>query len=59
MRTAYFYASIIAVVILYVNTISVLKKVQKEEDTQNNAIIGSICLVVILVAVFEICGTYI
>jgi len=45
-----FYAPIVivAAVILYVNTVSILKKVKKEEKTIINTIIGSICSAIII-----------
>jgi len=35
-------------ILIYVNNVSILKKVKKEEDTALNTIVGSICLVIIL-----------
>lgn len=52
----YVYASIVAVVILYVNTVFLLKNIKKDKDTLINTIIGSFCGIVILVSIFEICG---
>lgn len=51
----YFYAPIIAVVILYINTVSLLKKIKKEQNTSINTIIGCICLIVIIVSVLVLC----
>lgn len=56
MNSGYFYASIIAAVILYANTVSVLKKVHQEQETVINTVVGSICLVVIIISIFVICG---
>jgi len=56
MGNVYFDASIVAVVVLYVNTVSILKKVKREEDTAVNTIVGSFCLIVILISIYGICG---
>lgn len=56
MGLGYFYASIIAVVILYVNTVSIIKRVQKEQDTAINTLIGCICSIVALVSIYAYCG---
>jgi bacteriorhodopsin len=56
MGGPYTFAAIIAVVILYVNTVSILKKVRKEQETIINTIIGCVCLIVILISIFFVCG---
>lgn len=56
MGAGYFYASIVAVAILYANTVSILKKVQKEQDTSINTIVGCICSIVILYSIFGLCA---
>lgn len=52
----YFYDSIIAVVILYVNTVYILKKVNEKQNTTANTVLGSICCIVILASIWAICG---
>ena len=54
MAPKYFFVAIVAVIILYVNTITILKKVKKEEDTCRNTWIGSICLIVIFSSIYLI-----
>lgn len=54
MGALYFYGSIIAGIVLYVNTVSILKKVKKEESTFYNTIVGCICTIVILTSIFVI-----
>ena len=56
MGVGYFYASLIAVVILYINTVSIMKKISKEKETAINTIVGCICLIVILASFFVVCG---
>jgi len=48
------YGSIVAAGVLYANTVTVLKKVKKEEDTSGNTLIGSICMMFILMSIYAI-----
>lgn len=49
------YLSFLAAIILYTNTVSIIKKVHKEEITTGNTIIGCVCLIIILVTIYTIC----
>ena len=51
-----FYWAIIAGVILYINIVSILKKVKQDKDTIVNTLIGCLCIMVILVSIFMIFG---
>lgn len=51
----YIYATIIAVIILNFNFASLLKNVKKGEETFLNTIIGSVCSLVIILSICQIC----
>lgn len=52
----YGYTPLIAVIILYINTVDVIKKASKDKNTAINTVIGCICSFIILLSIFEICG---
>jgi cell division protein FtsX len=53
MGAVCFYGCIAAIVILYINFDSTLKKVKNEEDTQANTVIGVFCSIALFIC---ICG---
>ncbi|WP_157668746.1 hypothetical protein [Lachnoclostridium phytofermentans] len=52
----YAYLGILAAIVLYINTVTIIKKVKKDEDTAVNTIFGCMCMCFILIAIFSICG---
>lgn len=56
MKFYYAYLAFIAAIILYINTITIIKKVKKDENTSAHTFSGCICIILILVSIFEICG---
>lgn len=56
MYVGYFYASLFAVVILYINIISTLRRIKNDQDTGINTLIGIICSITIFVSICMICG---
>ncbi len=54
MDVLWYYGSIVAAGVLYANTVTILKKVKKEEDTSGNTLIGSICIMFILMSIYAI-----
>lgn len=51
-----FIIGIVAAIILYINTVSIIKKVKRDEETFDNTIVGSFCLAVIIVCIFVVCS---
>jgi succinate-acetate transporter protein len=51
------YGSIIAAMAFYINLVSTLKHINKEQDTSINTIIGSLLLGFILFSIFMMCGS--
>jgi len=54
MDAWFFWGSIIAVIYLYVNTVSIIKKIKNDEETSPNTLIGSILSGFILLSIFII-----
>lgn len=50
------YGAPIAVMLLYGNIVSIMKKVKNGEDTENKTIVGCVLSAFILVSIFAICG---
>jgi len=55
MHAGYFYASIVAIVILNINIVSTIKRVKNEQETSINTLIGIICSIIIFVSIVAIC----
>jgi len=49
-----YWGSIIAVIYLYVNTVSIIKKIKNDEDTSSNTLVGSILSGFILLSIMTI-----
>ena len=54
MMNAYIYGSIIASIAFYINLVSTLKHVHKEEDTTSNTLFGSLLLGFIMLSIITI-----
>jgi len=52
----YFYGSIIASVILYVNLVSTIKKIKDNKGTGVNTAIGGICIAFITFSIIGLCA---
>lgn len=52
----YYYACIISVIILYMNSVSLIKKLLKDQDIRTNTFIGCVSSVAVIVCILAICG---
>lgn len=50
------YVSIIGGMLLYINTVSIMKKIKKGEDTNLNTLVGAILVGAIIFSIFVIYG---
>lgn len=57
MGAVWFYGSIVAIAILYINIESTLKKIKDDQDTQVNTVIGVFCSIFIFVSIVFIFGS--
>lgn len=48
-----FFITLLAAIILYINTITTIKKIKEDESTIANTILGCICICFIIVAIFD------
>lgn len=48
--------ALISAVLLYINTITIIKKIKKDENTTLYTIFGCMCICFILASIFDICG---
>lgn len=56
MDASYFYASIIAIVVLNINYIFMRNREKQDKEIILNLIVSCICEIVILVSIYEICS---
>jgi len=54
MNMGFFLGSIIGSMVLYVNMVSTIKRIKKDENTGANTVIGCICVAFIMYSVFII-----
>lgn len=54
MVLVYYYTAIITAVILYVNTVSIIKKVNEKQNVLDNTLLGAMCCIVFLICAFAI-----
>ena len=54
----YIYGSVIASIILYVNTVEMLKNIKKDENTAYNSLFGSVSLAFILYSILVLYVNY-
>ncbi|BCJ92520.1 hypothetical protein acsn021_00890 [Anaerocolumna cellulosilytica] len=52
----YYYLSLISVIILYVNTVTLIKKLLKDQDITTNTVIGCVCSAAVVASILAICG---
>lgn len=57
MGAVWFYGSIVAIAILYINIETTLKKIKDNQDTQVNTVIGVFCSIFIFVSIIFIFGS--
>lgn len=56
MEAVWFYGSIVAIAILYINIEITLKKIKDNQDTQVNTVIGVCCSIFIFISIVLIFG---
>ena len=54
MYGVYLYGAIIAMILLYINTTTIMKKIKRDEDIILNNILGSIAIFTFFICIYSI-----